>query len=197
MRLVRAVILVWACLAGPVSSQDAPTPSDLPLGQVRSPVLTVDLDRLYSESLFGQRAAVRLREAAEALTRENQEIEAALTEEERSLTERRPSMDVEEFRALAEDFDRRVQAIRDARDAKTREYQQSDATLRAEFFEAATPILAEIMLNAGAAVILDRRSVYLAVDAVDVTAQAIALVNERIGDGQDPAADDIEAEGVP
>ena len=183
MRALGAVAVALALVAGPVVAQQSQPGGELSLGQVRSPVLTIDPERLYAESLFGQRVAAEIRADAEALDRENQRIEQALTEEERGLTLRRPTMPVEEFRAAAEDFDSRVQAIREAQDAKERSLQQAVNEGQAAFLEAATPILAEIMIDAGAAVILDRRSVFLGVGAVDITDRAIEAVNARIGDG--------------
>lgn len=183
MRALGAVAVALALVAGPAVAQQAQPGGELSLGQVRSPVLTIDPERLYAESLFGQRVAAEIRADAEALDRENQRIEQALTEEERGLTLRRPTMPVEEFRAAAEDFDSRVQAIREAQDAKERSLQQAVNEGQAAFLEAATPILAEIMIDAGAAVILDRRSVFLGVGAVDITDRAIEAVNARIGDG--------------
>lgn len=183
MRALGAVAVALALVAGPAVAQQAHPGGELSLGQVRSPVLTIDPERLYAESLFGQRVAAEIRADAEALDRENQRIEQALTEEERGLTLRRPTMPVEEFRAAAEDFDSRVQAIREAQDAKERSLQQAVNEGQAAFLEAATPILAEIMIDAGAAVILDRRSVFLGVGAVDITDRAIEAVNARIGDG--------------
>jgi Skp family chaperone for outer membrane proteins len=184
MGWLRAAVLALAALAAPLSAVAQEEPGgDLSMGQLRSPVLTIDPERLYLESLFGQRIAAEVQADAEALDLENQRIEQALIEEERSLTLRRPTMAIEDFRAEATDFDTRVQEIRQAQDAKERSLQQAVGQGQAAFLEAATPILAEIMLNAGAAVILDRRSVFLGVGAVDITDQAIALVNERIGDG--------------
>ncbi len=183
MRGLGAVAVALALAVTPVSGQQTQPGGELSLGQVRSPVLTIDPERLYAESLFGQRVAAQIRTDAEALDRENQRIEQALTEEERGLTLRRPTMPVDEFRAAAEDFDNRVQAIREAQDAKERSLQQAISQGQADFLEAATPILAEIMLDAGAAVILDRRSVFLGVGAVDITDRAIEAVNARIGDG--------------
>jgi Skp family chaperone for outer membrane proteins len=202
---LRGLALVLALLAGPAPAQETGGDGPLTLGQVRSPVLTIDPERLYAESLFGQRIADEIRAEAEALDRENQRIEAALTEEERGLTLLRPTMAVADFRAAAEDFDSRVQAIREAQDAKERSLQQALQQGQAAFLDAATPVLAEIMIEAGAAVILDRRSVFLGVGAVDVTDRAIEVVNARIGDGAtmappDPApaeAADAETDGSP
>ena len=89
--------LRWICLwlimllAPPLQAQQLP--NDLSLGQVRSPVLTIDIERVFSESLFGQRVSAELLRQTEDLAMENRQIEAALTEEERSLTLRRPGMD--------------------------------------------------------------------------------------------------------
>jgi Skp family chaperone for outer membrane proteins len=191
--LGRALAVALMLSPMPGSAQES---GGLSMGQVRSPVLTIDPERLYAESLFGQRVAVEVRADAEALDSENQRIEAALTEEERSLTLRRPTMPIDEFRAAAEDFDARVQAIRQAQDAKERSLQQALSEGQAAFLEAATPILAEIMLEAGAAVILDQRSVFLGVGAVDITDRAIAEVNARIGDGVAIVEDAPAAEGT-
>src|SRR5512146_784429 len=108
MRGLGAVAVALALAAAPAAAQEAAPGGALSLGQVRSPVLTIDPERLYAESLFGQRVADQVRADAEALDRENQRIEEALTEEERSLTLRRPTMPIDEFRAAAEDFDSRV-----------------------------------------------------------------------------------------
>jgi Skp family chaperone for outer membrane proteins len=120
---------------------------------------------------------------AAALEAENQQIEDQLTAEERSLTERRPTMEVEDFRVEAEAFDARVQAIRAEQDAKERALQQAVTEGRSKFLEAARPILAQIMIESGAAVVLDLRSVFLGVGAVDITDAAIKAVDAALGDG--------------
>jgi Skp family chaperone for outer membrane proteins len=199
MRLIRALMLVLLA-AGPVNAQESPpaneTPDaqqpggDLLLGLVQSPVLTIDPDRLFAESLFGKRVAADLRVEAEALDAENQRIETELTEEERDLTLRRPTMPVEDFRIEAEAFDVKVQGIRDVQDAKERSLQEAVSERRATFLEAVTPLLAQIMRESNAAVILDRRSVFLGAGVVDITDRAIAAVNAQLGDGTTSAAQD-------
>jgi Skp family chaperone for outer membrane proteins len=159
--------------------------AELPVGQLRSPVLIIDTERVFSESQFGLRVAADVQRDSEALVAENRRIEAALTEEERGLTLRRPSMAVADFRAEADAFDERVQGIRQAQDAKQRALQDGIVTGRDQFLQAATPILGQIMQDSGAAVILDRRSVFLGIGTIDITDQAIARINAEIGDGSD------------
>ena len=42
------------------------------------------------------------------------------------------------------------------------------------------------MREAGAAVILERRSVFVSLNAIDITADAIALLDETLGSGATP-----------
>lgn len=152
-------------------------------GRLQSPVLTVDTERLFVESAWGRRLVAEIQAETEALNIENRRLEAELTDEEQSLTQRRPLMPVEEFRAAAEAFDIRVQAIRVEQDAKQRDLQQRLGQEREGFLNAATPILARLMLESGAAVMMDRRSVILSAGAVDVTDAAIEAIDATIGDG--------------
>jgi histone H3/H4 len=46
-----------------------------------------------------------------------------------------------------------------------------------------------LMRQAGAAVILERRSVFVSANAIDITQQAISLLNETVGSGTGPRAD--------
>ncbi|MBP1804254.1 OmpH family outer membrane protein [Rubellimicrobium aerolatum] len=166
------------------------------LGQVQSPVLTIVAERLLAETRYGRRLAADLRLRSEALAAENERLAAQLTAEERALTERRPAMEIEAFRAEAEAFDARVQSIRAAQDAKEAELQDAATRSRSVFLDTVKPVLDRLMIDSGAAVILERRDVFLSVGLVDVTDAAITAIDEQIGDGtgrpeaapvQDPA----------
>ena len=183
LRVLLGLCLLGAPAAVAQEPQAGNVTDSLPLqGPVRSPVLTVDLERLFAESAFGQRVAADLREETEALAAENREIEARLTSEEQDLTRRRPDMEPEAFRAEAEAFDARVQTIRQEQDAKERALQTRLGDGRDAFFAAATPVLGRMMLESGAAVLLDRRNVFLGIGLVDITDGAIARIDAEVGD---------------
>lgn len=169
------VALVWSAL--PAQAQDVRQ-----LG-VPSPILTLDQDRLFSQSLWGQRTAKAVEEASFALAAENRQIEAEFEAEERELTEQRPNMSDEEFRARADAFDARVVEVRLERDTKERELAQLRDLERQRFFNAALPVLAEVLQNRGAVAILDNRSIFIAADAIDVTDELIARLDATIGAG--------------
>ena len=133
----------------------------------------------------------------QALASENRAIEAELTAEELDLTERRAEMSRAEFSVLAEAFDTRVEIIRDEQEAKARALNGAVEGARQQFFELAVPILLELAAERGAAAILDRRTVLLAADRVDITDEAIVAMNAAVGDGPDGPLIDLDAPPPP
>lgn len=166
--LLRALPALWL-LAAPVAAQDP--------AAVATPVLTLDQERLFQSSEAAKRISAEIEEQTLALAAENRRIEAELSAEELDLTEARPTLDPEEFRALADAFDDKVQRIRAEQDAKERALQQQRENDRQEFLSRISPVLAEIARERGALVILDRRVVLLSADAVDITDVAIARID--------------------
>ncbi|MCE8006470.1 OmpH family outer membrane protein [Aestuariivita sp.] len=153
------------------------------LGTVQSPILTVESERLFTQSAFGTRIAQEVEAESAVLAAENRRIEAELMEEERLLTERRATMDPDAFRALADAFDEKVQEIRRTQDGKARTLAQRRDNDRVVFLQAIAPVLEQLMRDAGAAVILERGSVFLSLNATDITEQAIERIDQAIGDG--------------
>ena len=189
-RALLALALTAGALAGPAAAQNLGGPFDA--GSVQSQVLVVEFERVFSESAFGRRVVAEFEAEGAEIAAENRRIEAELTEEERSLTERRATMPPAEFRALATQFDEKVQALRQQQDAKARALNQRSDEARRQFLAVAEPVMRQLMQDSGAAVMLERRTVFLAADAIDVTEDAIALIDAEIGDGEDlaPIADD-------
>ncbi len=193
--LVAAGVLAFVALPVPARAQgntgSAPA-VDFPIGTpVPGPpsVLVVNLERVFAESMFGQRVRADLGAAQTALIAENEEIQAALQSEERSLAERRPTMDVDVFRAEADAFDARVQEIRREQDAKENALQQVLDAGRAEFRAAVEPVIVRLMVDRGGTVVLFHTSVYVAAASVDITTESIAALDIAVGGGDVPGAD--------
>ncbi|KAA8608160.1 OmpH family outer membrane protein [Salipiger aestuarii] len=154
-----------------------------PQGVVRSALLTIEIDRLFAESAYGARVAAMIEDEGTQIAAENRRIEAELTEEERALTEQRAALEPARFRSLADAFDQKVQALRQEQDAKARALGTLSEESRRQFLQLAEPVLGEIMQQAGAAVLLDKRTVFLSADVIDITDVAISRIDEAIGDG--------------
>jgi len=157
------------------------------IGLPNTAILTIETDRLFAGSAYGQRIANEIEADSAVLAAENRRIEAELTAEEQDLTERRPEMEPEAFRALADAFDEKVQSIRKTQDAKARTLNQRADKARVEFLRAARPVLETLMRESGAGVILERGSVFLSSNATDITDLAISRIDAAIGDGSEAA----------
>lgn len=169
-RIGRAILIAVLC------SQAVPLPG-LAQQAVASSVLTIDKDRLFAESRFGQKMIADTDVEVKALQAENRRIEADLEAEEKVLTARRDTLSAEEFRGLATAFDAKVKDIRTARDAKARELALKRDGARQTFLKTAIPILAEIMSEKGASAIVDRSAIVVSFDRIDITDLAIARID--------------------
>jgi Skp family chaperone for outer membrane proteins len=179
---IRGLLLAATMVAGPGHAQQAD--SATPRAPISSPILTIDTERVFIESAFGRRVARDVESKGAELSTENRRIEAELAAEEESLTERRDGMTAEAFRVLADAFDQKVQATRQAQAAKGRALNQLLDKEREVFLTAAAPVLEDLMRQSGAAVVLERRSVFISANAIDVTEQAIAMLDETLGTGE-------------
>ncbi len=182
--LILGLAFFWAT---PTFAQDT-TASDiqtLERGTVISPILTIDSDRVFQESAFGQRVVKEIEVESAKLATENTLIAANLEAEEKKITEQRANISPEDFRVLADAFDQKVQETRQAQATKGRALNQLLDKERDIFLAAAAPVLERLMREAGAAVILDRRTVFVSASAVEITDDAITLLDETIGNGMD------------
>ncbi len=177
--VLSAVVLLGCCLASWASAQAQTTL------EVAPPIVTIDRDRLFAETNFGKDVQAEIEARAATLGAENRTIEADLIAEEQSLTEARQTMPAEEFRALADAFDEKVQRLRSEQDRKSREVQRFSESARQQFLEAIIPILGELLRERGALIVMDRRDVFLSAGSIDITEAAIARIDQRLGDGSD------------
>ncbi|OIP87607.1 MAG: hypothetical protein AUK37_01145 [Rhodobacterales bacterium CG2_30_65_12] len=192
-----AVSLALALAGGAVLPSAAPAQT---LGRVVSPILTVDRDRLFADSLYGQRINRELEASSAAMATETRKIETALEAEELDLTERRATLTPEAFRALADAFDEKVQALRQQRDTAETNLRQQIEQAQLAYFDQIGPLLGALVRERGAVMILDRRAILLTAADVDITDEAIARIDAVLGDGAEvqdgaiaPAPDDTPA----
>lgn len=150
---------------------------------VIAPVLTVDQDRLFADSAWGRRAQRQLEEAGQKVANENQRLAAQLAAEEADLTQRRATLEPAEFRRLTEAFDARATKIRRERAQAVQDLNARADADRTAFYQAALPIMGELMQQRGAVAVLDRRTVFVSLDSIDITGDLIDRLDERLGDG--------------
>ncbi len=147
---------------------------------------TIDEERLFQQTLFGQRVATEIEAASRALEAQNDQLLDELTAREAELTELRSEMSVEAFRAAANEFDLFAETTRREQAEKRQRLVQFEEAERRRFFGATGPILQELLASLGGQILINARAVIITAPGVDMTSDAIAAIDEAIGDGGAP-----------
>ncbi len=176
--MLRLALLLAALGCGPVIAQSGPIPL-----QPEVPILTIDQDRLFAESQFGKESIARLQGGEAALVAENLRIEAGLEAEERDLTARRATLPADEFRALADAFDIKVEGVRAAQRTKYTDLTAGHEDDKRRFLEAAVPIIGQLMQERGAVAVMEKDTIFLSLQRIEITDLAIQRINAAIGNG--------------
>ncbi|MBY5988701.1 OmpH family outer membrane protein [Roseovarius atlanticus] len=153
------------------------------VGVVQSDILVVDPERLFEDTRMGQAITARLQQEREDLIALNRKLETELEAEELALTEQRDKTSPENFRALADAFDEKVQQIRADSQRRVRQHERNRERAPLDFMRQVEPVLVELMREAGASVVMDRRTVLLQDDVVDITSAAVQRIDATLGDG--------------
>jgi Skp family chaperone for outer membrane proteins len=154
----------------------------------QSQVLTINQQRLFEESQFGKESLTRLEADSRALQAEIRKVETDLEIEERLLTERRATLPPAQFQPLASEFDDKVEKIRGSWGEKDRDLKRQREEDQQKFIQLAVPILAQLMQDMGAVMLIDQSAVMLSLDRVDITQIAIARINEQLSQTAAPAS---------
>lgn len=180
------VFLICTTLASIVNGQEA----------AQNPVVTVDLERLVSETQIGQYLSFQMNEEAKRLQAELNVIEVELSLEEDELIKKRETLDTEDFRALAKAFDEKAVRLRQEQQAKIQAMAEESNRRRQDLLRSFVPVLSQVMRDRGAAVLLDRRSVVLDDRAsVDITDSAIMIIDKNTTESD--VSTDLEKPALP
>lgn len=150
------------------------------MSALASDVLVVDMQRVLREAdVAVQLRAIELDERR-ALRAELDRVTEELRAEEAHLTELRDTSDREAFEAMVEDFDRRVRRARQDAQESSVSFQNRFAEAFAALEQDIVPVIADILDERGASLALDRRSVMLMRDEIDITREVLVRLNAAL-----------------
>ena len=172
MKKFKALIFVCVLLTQPL------------LASENSGVFTVDMAKLLRFSEYGKSIIAANNIARQNLQNENDNLEDKLLAEEKELSKLRETLSIDEFRPKALDFDKRVTIIREAQSEKEENLIKKNRSEEAEFFKKVYPLLYELLLERGGSVLFDQRNIILWDNSIDITDEAIKLINQVFGDGE-------------
>ena len=116
-------------------------------------------------------------------------VETQLAAEESELARLRPDLDTDEFRLRAQDFDRRVRAVRRETQERAAFVKRGFAEAKNAIIEALPGVIEEVRQRQGALIIVDRDMILAADPRLDLTEEVIALFNKK---GPRPPAPKID-----
>lgn len=175
--LALAGVLVAALVGvtGPAQAQQ--------MGVIQSDVLVIDPERMLIESDYGKRLQIEIQTERDRLIAHNERVAKELEAEEQTLTDLRATTPSDEFRALADAFDQKVEELRLESERMSRELERRRELVPPQFMRVVQPVLSDLLREADAMVMIDARTVMLHAGAADITDLAIERINERIGQG--------------
>ncbi|MEO1550395.1 MAG: OmpH family outer membrane protein [Pseudomonadota bacterium] len=150
---------------------------------VAQALLVLDQEQVLNDSVPGRALLEEEARERSVLIAQARQLDRELEEEERRLTDLRAGMEAAEFRALADAFDDRVVRTRREQDARAASLTQRSEAARRAFFNQVAPILLEILEETGASAVIDQRSVLIANQSLNITAEVIKRLDARAGTG--------------
>ena len=148
-----------------------------------SGLFTVDMSKLFRSSDYGKSIISANNEERQKLQKENVKLESELLSEEKVLSEQRKILSVDEFRPKALEFDKKVSIIRTEQSEKEKLLKSKARKGESEFYKRIYPLLYELLLDRGGAVLVDQRNVILWNSSSDITDDAIKLINRQLFSG--------------
>ena len=153
------------------------------LAEEKSVLFTVDMSKILRSSDFGKNIIAVNNAARQNLQNENNNLEEKLLIEEKELSELRKILSIDEFRPKALEFDKKVTIIRKGQREKEENLNKKVRREETDFFRKIYPILYELLIERGGLVLIDQRNAILWDNSVDLTDDAIAVINRVVGSG--------------
>ena len=172
--------LIFLLLALPVNGKD------------KSTIFTVDMNKLLKLSNIGKDIVYRNNLARISLQNENDALEAELLMEEKTLSDLRKELSANDFRAKAIEFDEKVTIIRSEQSKKEDTLVNNIRKEEAEFYKSIYPLLYELLSDRGGLVLMDQRNIILWDSSVDITEDAIVVINKVLGKSDQNTKDVVE-----
>ncbi len=146
-----------------------------------SGLFTVDMNKLFRSSEFGKNVILTNNKARQELQNENEELESKLLLEEKELSKQRQILSLDEFRPKALEFDKKVSIIRTEQGEKEERLKNKARKEESEFYKRIYPLLYDLLLERGGLMLIDQRNIILWDSSVDITEEAIKLINQVLG----------------
>ena len=140
----------------------------------------VDLNYILSESEAAINAAKQIEDIAKQIEDEIKNADQSLIDEQNELIESQQIMAPAAFDEKRKEYENKVQNYNITRQEKLMSVDRIVSESRNEVLNALKPILEEISNNKGITVLLEKNSVLLNAENMDVTEEALKVLNKKL-----------------
>ena len=140
----------------------------------------IDLNYILSEAKAAKAAAIKIEEIAIQIEKEIQESDQNLIDEQNKLIESQAVMAPEAFDSKRLEYEKKVQNYNVERQNKLISIDQLIANSRNTVLEALKPILEDISNDNGITILLEKNSVLLNDENMDITEEALKRLNKDL-----------------
>ena len=140
----------------------------------------IDINRILTEAKAAVQAAKQIEEIAIKIEDEIKESDKEIINEQNQLIEAQAIMAPEAFEAKRKEYESRVNNYNSERQAKLMKIDELIAVARNDVLIALKPILEEISNEMGITILLEKESVYLSADKMDISDAVLKKLNKEL-----------------
>ena len=140
----------------------------------------LDFKYILNQSDAGKKAQSYLKKKLDNGIKALQKKETAVQEEERKIIQQKKVISAEEYKKKVTELRNKVASLQKERDSLLTEVSKQRSKARSELLKNLNPIIKEYMKEKNIRMVLDKKSMLLADDSLDITQNIVKLLNSKL-----------------
>ena len=140
----------------------------------------IDINRVLTESKASKDASIQIEKIQKTVEEKANDKDLSIIAEREKLIEQQSVMAPEAFEVKVADFEKKVQSHQLERQDEFRKLDKMVQDARSEILELVKPILKDYSNELGITIILEKNSVILSADSMDMTDEVIKRLNKKL-----------------
>ena len=140
----------------------------------------LDFKYILNQSDAGKKAQTYLKNKLDNGIKALQKKEKAIQEEERKIIQQKKVISAEEYKKKVTELRYKVASLQKERDSLLTEVSKQRSKARSELLKNLNPIIKEYMKEKNIRMVLDKKSMLLADDSLDITQNIVKILNSKL-----------------
>ena len=140
----------------------------------------LDFKYILNESNAGKKAQTYLKNQLDNGVKALQKKEKAIQEEERKIIQQKKVISAEEYKKKVTDLRKKVESLQKERNSLLEKVSKQRSKAKTELLKNLNPIIQEYMKEKNIRIVLDKKSMLLADEGLDITQDIVKLLNSKL-----------------